>query len=109
EIMQPWFYFSFMEAKNLEKKQQKDAITSELMTEQVFAAILKEGQQTGDFAPTDPDMTAALIKALLQEWYVKRWKYRSRQISVEQYASFVLDWVNAFVRPAQKQLMQNKD
>ncbi len=109
EIMQPWFYFSFMEAKNLEKKQQKDAIASELMTEQVYAAILKEGQQTGDFAPTDPDMTAALIKALLQEWYVKRWKYRSRQISVEQYASFVLDWVKAFVQPVKNSAHAKKD
>jgi len=102
EIMQPWFYFSFMEAKNLEKKQQKDAIASELMTEQVYAAILREGQRAGDFAPTDPDMTAAIIKAMLQEWYVKRWKYRSRQIDVEQYAGFVLNWVEAFVRPANR-------
>ncbi len=99
EVMQPWFYFSFMEARNLDKKQMKAAIESEILTEQVFADILRSGREEGIFEVADPDMTAALIKANLQEWYVKRWKYRSRGVAVEDYARFVIGWVEAFVCP----------
>lgn len=49
EVMQPWFYFSFMEARNLDKKQMKAAIESEILTEQVFADILRSGREEGIF------------------------------------------------------------
>ncbi len=97
EVMQPWFYFSYMEAKNLPKKQRREAVESELATEKLLSDILAKGQEEGVFRQTDPPMTAALIKAALQDWYLKRWKYRSRDVSVEAYARFVLDWVEKYV------------
>ncbi|MBU2488365.1 MAG: TetR/AcrR family transcriptional regulator [Proteobacteria bacterium] len=97
EVLQPWFYFSYMEAKNLPKKQRKEAIVSELGTEKLISDILIQGQTQGIFRLTDPELSAALVKALLQDWYLKRWKYRSRDISVETYAGTVLEWVERFV------------
>jgi AcrR family transcriptional regulator len=97
EAMQPWFYFSYMEAKNLSKKQQDLAIAGELDTEQRFADILKEGQIQGDFELHDPRLTASVINAMLQDWYLKRSKYAKRRISVDQYAQFVLQFVEAFI------------
>jgi len=97
EIMQPWFYFSYMEAKNLSKKQQRLAVASELYTEQIFSDIIKQGQQQGCFSPRDPRLTASLIKALIQDWYLKRPKYAKRKISVDQYARFILECVESFV------------
>jgi hypothetical protein len=41
-------------------------------------------------------LTASLIKAMLQDWYLKRSKYRIREISVDQYTDFVLEMVEAF-------------
>ena len=35
-------------------------------------------------------LAAAVIKAILQDWYLKRWKYRSRKVSVDRYADFVI-------------------
>jgi AcrR family transcriptional regulator len=99
EAMQPWFYFSFMEARNLDRKQMKEAIESEIFTEQVFAEILRKGREEGVFTVEDPDMAAALIKAVLQEWYVKRWKYRSRNVAVEDYVRFVIAWIEAVICP----------
>lgn len=99
EIMQPWFYFSYMEAKNLPKNAQKEAITSELATEQLIADIIREGQSKKVFVYTDPDMTSALTKAMLQDWYLKKWKYQARAVSVEVYARIVVDWVMAYVQP----------
>jgi len=38
-----------------------------------------------------------MIKAILQDWYLKRWKYEMRNISVEQYASFLIDLVESYL------------
>jgi len=97
EAMQPWFYFSFMEAKNLSKKEKDLAVASERYTEQIFADLIEDGQHQGIFAKRDPLLTAGIIKAMLQDWYLKRSKYVKRRITVDQYAQFVLQFVEAFV------------
>ena len=97
EIMQPWFYFSYMETKNLSKKQQKQSIASELHTEKFFLDILNEGQTQGYFQINDLKLTAGVIKAMLQDWYLKRWKYTKRKISVDRYAQFVLELLEAYI------------
>jgi len=42
-------------------------------------------------------LTASVIKAMLQDWYLKRSKYRKRSISVDQYSEFLLQFVEAFI------------
>lgn len=96
EVMQKWFYFSYMASRNLGKAHQKKAILGELETEQMFIDILETGNQQGVFNAPRPMLTASVIKAMLQDWYLKRWKYARRQISVEDYAEFL----NAFVESA---------
>ncbi len=98
EAMQPWFYFSYMEAKNLSKKEQDLAVASELYTEKLLADILNQGQIQGAFELRDPQLTASVIKAMLQDWYLKRRKYAKRRVTVDQYARFVLEFVEAFIR-----------
>ena len=100
EVMHDWFYFSYMEAKNLDKIQQKKAIESELATEQMFIDILEEGKLKKEFLVTDSVLTASVIKAMLQDWYVKRWKYARRRISVDQYADFIIGFVESVIKPA---------
>ncbi len=97
EVMQPWFYFSYMEAKNLSKREQELAVASELYTEKLFADILRQGQSRGCFLPRNPQLTASIIKAMLQDWYLKRSKYRKRNLSVDGYAEFVLEFLEAFI------------
>jgi len=98
EAMQPWFYFSYMEAKNLCQKEQDLAVASELYTEKLLADILDQGQIQGAFELRDPQLTASVIKAMLQDWYLKRRKYARRRITVDRYAQFVLQFVEAFIR-----------
>ena len=93
ESMQPWFYFFFMEAKNLDKEKQKTVITSELYTEQIFADILNLGVNAGVFSTDNIQLTASLIKSMLQDWYLKRWKHTKRKITVDEYADFVVKLV----------------
>ncbi|PIP38183.1 MAG: TetR family transcriptional regulator [Desulfobacterales bacterium CG23_combo_of_CG06-09_8_20_14_all_51_8] len=97
EIMQKWFYFSYMETKNLDKNQQKKSMESELATEQVFVDILEQGLRQHVFHVTDPVLSASVIKAMLQDWDVKRWKYARRQISVDDYADFVIGFVESAI------------
>jgi AcrR family transcriptional regulator len=99
EAMQPWFYFSFMEAKNLSKREQQLAVESELYTETIFSDILRQGNDRGDFRLQNCRLTASIIKAILQDWYLKRSKYARRHIGVDQYADFAIQIIQAFVQP----------
>jgi AcrR family transcriptional regulator len=93
ESLRPWFYFSYMEARNLKKEQQKEAMANERLTETIFAQILEEGKMAGDFKLQNTGLTCALIKAVLQDWYIKRWKYRQSGVDVDEYADFVIDFI----------------
>lgn len=97
EMMQLWFNFFFMETKNLKHEDRKIPTESELFTEQVIVDILEEGRQSGLYTIKDTMLTATLIKALLQDWYLKRWKYSKRKISIEQYLSFMLESIEAII------------
>ncbi|MEA3360784.1 MAG: TetR/AcrR family transcriptional regulator, partial [Thermodesulfobacteriota bacterium] len=99
EIMYPWFYFSYMEAKNLTKQVQKKAIELELFTEKIFIDIIEHGKKDRIFRDVNKELVAAMIKAILQDWYLKRWKYEMRNISVEQYAIFLIDLVDSYLLP----------
>jgi TetR/AcrR family transcriptional regulator, cholesterol catabolism regulator len=97
EVMRPWFYFAYMEAKNLGHQEQKRAIEMELLTEGLLGDILKAGLEAGCFRAVDPILTAAVLKAMLQDWYLKAWKYPKRGVSVEAYARFVISVMEAFI------------
>lgn len=99
EIMHPWFYFSYMEAKNLTKQMQKKAIELELFTEKIFIDIIEHGKKDRAFRDVNKELVAAMIKAILQDWYLKRWKYEMRNISIEQYARFLIDLVDSYLLP----------
>ncbi|MEE4114021.1 MAG: TetR/AcrR family transcriptional regulator [Desulfobacteraceae bacterium] len=96
EVLQPWFFFSYMETRFFHAEEGKRAIAGELQTEAIFSGILERGMASGRFAIRDPLLVAAAIKALLQDWYLKRWKYKRREISVDAYADFVISMVSAY-------------
>ncbi|MFG6569056.1 MULTISPECIES: TetR family transcriptional regulator [Sulfitobacter] len=89
EAMLSWFTFSFMEAKNFPSAERKRAIDSEELTESYFAQVLERGVKDGSFSIDMPPLMAALIKPLLQDWYVKRAKYRRRKVDIDSYIEMV--------------------
>jgi AcrR family transcriptional regulator len=96
EAMRPWFFFSYMEARHLGDEEKERAKKSELAAEAMIADILRQGQAVGAFNKSDPLLTAAVIKAMVQDWYLKRWKYAQRRVSVDRYANQVVDMALAF-------------
>jgi TetR/AcrR family transcriptional regulator, cholesterol catabolism regulator len=93
EAMQPWFVFSFMEAKSFPPAERKIAIDAEAATEEIFAEVVARGVASGHFIADEAGLTASLIKPLLQDWYVKRTKYRRRGTSIETYIASVTRFV----------------
>ncbi len=81
ESLQPWFYFVYMDSRVLAARQRKMAKQSELSAQQCIAGLLDE------VAPSPGNaLLAAHCLALMQDWYVKRWKYRAAKVDVDTYA-----------------------
>jgi AcrR family transcriptional regulator len=97
EAMRPWFFFAYMEAKNLGPKEKEDAKRAERETEKLFARILEEGMAAGAFIQRDAGSLAGAVKALLQDWYLKPWKHAAREGGVDDYARFIMDFVEAYI------------
>ncbi len=102
EIMQQWFYFIYMETRNLGKDDRKLPMESELFTEKIFIEILREGIKNKIYSIENPTLTASAIKALLQDWYLKRWKYSKRKITIDQYATFIIDFIETSIIPERR-------
>lgn len=98
ELMRPWFYFSYMEAKSLPEKEKKDAIAIEREIETIFCSIIEEAMDAGSAREHDnPRLLAALIKAMMQDWYLKRRKYYKQNVSVEAFADQIRALVFAYL------------
>jgi len=96
ELFRPWFYFTFMEARNLKPAGCEAVKAMDEHTQKILSDILEQGEAQGVFKPGNHALSACMIKALQQEWYLKRWKYTKQKISVDQFADQVLDMVEGF-------------
>lgn len=97
EAMLPWFFFVYMEAKAFPQEAKVSAKAYERRTEALIEQLLEDGQKSGLFAIEDAAMTATLIKPLLQDWYVKRAKYKRRGVKPDQFARAVIDFVESAI------------
>ena len=96
EIFRPWFYFAFMEARHLKPANFETLQSMENYTQQILTDILLTGEEKNVFKAGSHDLTASMIKAMQQEWYLKRWKYRKLKISVDEFADHLIGMVAAF-------------
>jgi len=95
--LQRWFYFSFMEAKGLPIEQQQELMGLELLVEEMFARAIRKGVDEGVFVCDVPDIVAVNFIAVIQQWYLKRWKFKRMQMGVEEFAKTfcdsLIDWL----------------
>ena len=91
EIMSPWYYFCFMELKGLSKEQQQFALNVELRFEDTLMESISEGVEAGLFTCDKPELLASQVTAQLQQWHLKHWKFKLREVKTEEYAQFVFD------------------
>ncbi len=87
EILQPWFYFVYMDSRVLNADQRTMAKNSELAIQTQIAELLDQLQPR---PAGDTTLIAAHIVAMFQDWYLKRWKYRAAKVTVDEFADSVL-------------------
>ncbi|MET3131424.1 AcrR family transcriptional regulator [Oxalobacteraceae bacterium GrIS 1.11] len=94
EILQPWFYFVYMDSRVLQVEQRSMAKQSELQMQSLIAAIILciEPAPAGT-----PALLAAHCLALFQDWYVKRWKYRAAKVHVDVFADSTVRLVRSYL------------
>lgn len=97
EALRPWFVFLYMEARHLAPAERRQAVAMEQATETLFADIIREGQKAGVFRATDATLAAALLKALLQDWYLKHGKHAGRGMDGTRYAAAVQDLTERYL------------
>ena len=99
ELIRPWFYFSYMEAKSLPPVEKQNAVATEREIETIFCNIISEGIEQGVFRQINARLLSSLIKAMMQDWYLKRRKYREQGVSVEDFANQIRDLLQAYLLP----------
>ncbi|OEZ59096.1 hypothetical protein DUGA6_36770 [Duganella sp. HH105] len=94
EILQPWFYFVFMDSRVLQAAQRTTAKESELYVQALFAEVIAQIPQRPEGRP---ELLAAHVMAMFQDWYVKRWKYRAADISPDQFADSAVRMMRGYL------------
>ena len=97
EILQPWFYFVYMDSRVLQAKHRAMAKESEQHVQQVIASTIA---QIPLRAPHSPALLAGHLMAMLEDWYVKRWKYRAAGVSPDQFADSVVQLARGYLAPS---------
>ncbi|HEY0062642.1 MAG TPA: helix-turn-helix domain-containing protein [Telluria sp.] len=95
EILQPWFYFVYMDSRVLNHEQRGMAKNSELSVQTTIAGILDELQPP---PPGNTTLLSAHIVATFQDWYIKRWKYRAAKVHVDDFADSVVLLMRSHLR-----------
>lgn len=90
QILNPWYYFCYMELKGLPREQQQQAMDLELRFESYLIDAFQAGVKSGQFICEKPELLASHVTAQLQQWHLKHWKFRQRQIEMQEYAENVL-------------------
>jgi len=91
DIMHHWYYFCYLEAKGLSREQREAAMTLELKFDEHLKDTFRAGLAEGVFQCDDLALLATHITAMLQQWYLKRWKFQLQGTSIDRYSQFVFD------------------
>jgi len=91
DIMHPWYYFCYLEAKGLSRDQREAAMQMELKFDERLRETFEAGAATGLFKCDRIGLLAANTTSMLQQWYLKRWKFQIMGTRIDEYAAFVFD------------------
>jgi AcrR family transcriptional regulator len=89
-LLQPWFSFLYFETRSLPRPQQEASKRIELRVAQHLATLVENGQRQGRFRDDVPAFALDALGSLIQEGYLKPWKFRLRGIDVDAYADEVV-------------------
>ena len=88
EIFQPWFFFMFMEAKNMSPGNKLKAKEFELRSINNLSMVIAEYQAAKPGVSADPLLASSTIIATVEAWYLKSWHYTENKITITDYADY---------------------
>ena len=73
------------------REQQQKAMDAELRFKSIAINIINNGIEEGQFSCKKPELLASQVAAQLQQWHLKHWKFKLREVTTEEYGKFVFD------------------
>ncbi len=88
-LLQPWFFFLYFETRSLSMENQAKSKQIEIDTINTFETIIQSGVDKGIFDVNSPYFVAQTILSVLQDWYLKPWKNKQKNMDLEQYSKYL--------------------
>ncbi len=99
ETLQPWLYFMFLESRGLQLEQRDVAKTSELNIHTHISSLV---DKLGNINQVQGYLLGAHCMSLVQDWHLKRWKFRSANVSPDEFAGSVVHMVRSHISQMQR-------
>lgn len=94
ELFRPWYFFVYMETKNLPPEQIERAKDMERNFLTETGRLVDRGVAEGHYKCDDSYLAASAILSLIQDWFVKSWHFNNRGMNAERYGDFVVAMSN---------------
>lgn len=94
ELFRPWYFFVFMETKNAPAEQKGRVKEVERRLVDSLTSMIEDGVAAGDYDAVAPELVAATALAIVDDWYLKPWYFRSAGIDVDTFADYVVNALN---------------
>ena len=91
-ILQSWFYFLYFETKSLPQADQEGSLKIELIQVKELNELISQLMPESDHCHK-ADFIATMVLALIQERYLKPWKYHNPTETVDEYADKCLQLI----------------
>jgi len=93
DILHPWFYFLYFETRCLPKEHQQDSKNIELnMIEKIEELVTKISP---DKKAINHHFIATMVLVMIQERYLKHWKYKNNDSNIDEHADEIVKLVHS--------------
>jgi AcrR family transcriptional regulator len=96
-LMQPWFYFLYFETRSLPMEHQNESKNLERTQVAEFEGVISRLPVTDQAYPAD--FLATLVLTMVQERYLKPWKYKQPADTIDEYADNCLRMIQSLIFP----------
>jgi AcrR family transcriptional regulator len=96
DLLQPWFYFLYFETRSLSPDHQKDSKTIELRITSALESVLSDIDNNED--NNKYHFIATMALSMVQEHYLKYWKYKDTTLTIDNYADETLKLIYASLK-----------
>lgn len=90
-ILQPWFYFLYFETRSLPAREQEDSKQIESLIVNTLEALMIQTHRPGNKAQNRYHFIGTMLLAMIQERYLKPWKYKQSDQAIEDYVTETLN------------------